>query len=180
MAQTVSTGELRIVRSGIRRLGLGVIALLMALGAWWGLVEEAKTLEDRLVGWLAVVFFGLGGVVLLRQGLRGKQEVLRISPQGVWLAPRVLGKEEITIPWDEIAEVRAEELRVRWNMLIKLVIELQSPERLGLSRSRKEKLLMGMVDRAVVVLLGADVPRRRKLAAEAVELARRYGRGSFS
>lgn len=179
MAQNLPEMELQIYTRPARFLWFGILSLMFAALGWL-LVREGTEPRESLIGWLMLVVFGLGAVVFFRRALQGRQLLLAVGPQGMWvnLSSLLVKTEGVLIQWEEIAEVKVRETWVRWSRIVELKVGLRDPARimqqLGLADTTGKRLLVGIFGNTLTVSLTGQVPRARKHAKRVVELAQRY------
>lgn len=89
-----------------------------------------------IIGWIAVVFFLLGLIVMVRR-LFARTPALTVSPEGITMKTAKAG----LVPWSQLVDVRA--VKQNSNVFIELVITEQEAERqaaagLGVATSTSE------------------------------------------
>jgi hypothetical protein len=128
----MAAAEFHVRASPLRYAGLLVVSLLLALGGWM-LLSEPDDWSDRLVGWLSVLFFGGGALLVGFQGARifGKP-LLSVGPMGirVRLISPLAKAQEVFVPWEHIAAVEFHPAEVvgRTYKVAQLAIVLKDPE----------------------------------------------------
>ncbi len=179
MVRNLPEMDLQIYTSPVRFLWFGILSLMFAAVGWW-MIREATEPRESLIGWIMLVLFGLGAVVFFRRALQGRQLLLAVGPQGMWVnqSSVLLETKGVLIPWEEITGVTMRETWVRWTRLVELKVGLKNPARimqqLGLADTTGKRLLAGIVGNTLTISLAGQVPRARKQAKRVVKLAQRY------
>ena len=154
---------------------------MMALGGW-ALLSEPRDEGERLVGWAVVLLFGGGAVVLVLQGIRSwGQPLLSVGPMGmrVRLVSLLARKQELFVPWEEIAAVEFRRARIRAQFryeAARLAIVLKDPEgfvtRAGI-QGAGQRLFSGILSGRLWVEFHF-VARPNRKGRELLEAIRRY------
>lgn len=144
-------------------LGMAALSFLLA----WPILPDMNAFE-RIVGWVGVIFFGGGSILVVLHSLGLRRDVLTLTPQG-FFGTRV---SSTPVPWSAVIGVRPLSIAGTQLIVVKVADEIWRSGTLKpmVRWTRAANRWLGM-DGIVIPVMGMPVRSR-----ELVKILRRYAR----